>query len=84
MRIWAKAGVKTQLYTNCIRKLGNLWMQWKDINKQNTRREDDGRERFSRQMSSIRDIAADATVHQIMSSSLLGKKKKKKKTLNSV
>ena len=33
MRIWAKAGVKTQLYRSCIRKLENLWIQWKDINK---------------------------------------------------
>ena len=41
MRIWAKAGMKTQLYRSCIRKLENLWIQWKDINQQKTGKDDE-------------------------------------------
>ena len=70
-----------QLYRNCIRKLGNLWMQWKDINKQNTRKDDKRRKGFSRKIDSLWDIAAERAVHQTISISLLSKKEKKK-TLN--
>ena len=53
-------------------------MQWKDINKQKTREDDERREGFSMKMDSLWDIAAEGAVHRIMSSSLLGKKKEKK------
>ena len=77
MRIWAKAGIKTQLYRNCARKLETLWLQWQDINKLKNRKDDERREEFSRKMDSLWDIAAEGAVQQIMSSSLLGKKEKK-------
>ena len=77
MRIWAKAGMKTQLYRSCIRKLENLWIQWKDINQQKTGKDDERWEGFSRKMDSLRDSAAEGDVHQIMPSILLGKKEKK-------
>ena len=83
MRIWAKAGMKAQLYRSCSRKLENLWIQWNDIKKQKTGKDDKRREGFSRKMGSISDRAAEGDVHQIMSSSLFAKKGKKK-TLNSI
>ena len=49
-------------------------MQWKDINKQKTREDDERREGFSMKMDSLWDIAAEGAVHRIMSSSFLGKK----------
>ena len=77
MQIWAKAGINTQLYRNCVRKLENLWMQWKDINKLKARKDDERREEFSRKMDTLWDIAAESAVHQIMSNNLLGKNEKK-------
>ena len=53
MRIWAKAAMKTQLYRNCIGKLENLWMQWKNINEQETRKDDEGRKGFSGKIGSL-------------------------------
>ena len=41
MRIWAKSGMKTQLCRSCIRNLEKLWIQWKDINKQKTGKDDE-------------------------------------------
>ena len=53
MRIWATAGMKAQLYRSCIRKLETLWIQWKDISKQKTGKDDKRREGFSRKMDSL-------------------------------
>ena len=39
-RVWAEVGMKTQLYRGCIRELENLWIQWKDINKQKSGKDD--------------------------------------------
>ena len=75
--------MKTQLYHGCIRKLENLWIQWKDINKQKTEKDDERREVFSRKMDSLWDSAAENDVRQIMSSILLVKRKRKK-TWNSI
>ena len=44
MRIWTKAGIKTQLHGNCIRKLKNLRLQWMDIKKHKTRNDEERRE----------------------------------------
>ena len=50
LRIWAEVGIKTQLYRSCIRMLKKLWIQWKDIDKQKTGKDDERREGFSRKM----------------------------------
>ena len=75
--------MKTRLYRSCIRTLENLWIQWRDINKQRTGKDDESREGFSRKMDSLWDSAAEGDVHQIMSSILLVKRKRKK-TWNSI
>ena len=76
MQIWAKAGMKIQLYRSCIRKLENLRIQWKDITKQKTGKDDERCEGLSRKMDSLWDSAAEV-VHQILLSILLGKKENK-------
>ena len=77
MQIRAKAGMKTQPYRNCIRKLQNPRMPCKDINKQKTRKDDERRVfREDRQPMRL-SIAAERAVHQIMSNSILSKKEKK-------
>ena len=77
LQIWAKDWIKTQLYRSCIRMLENLWIQWKDIDKQKTGKDDEKREGFSRKMDSLWDSVVEGVVHQIMSSILLDKKEKK-------
>ena len=52
MQIWAKDGMKTQLYRSCIRMLENIWIQWKDINRQKTGKGDERREGFPSKMDS--------------------------------
>ena len=76
LRIWAEVGIKTQLYRSCIRMLKKLWIQWKDIDKQKTGKDDERREGFSRKMDSLWDSEAEGDAHQIMSSILLVKKEK--------
>ena len=78
LRIWAKAWIETQLYRNCIRMLENLWIQWNDIDKQKTGKDDEKWEGFSRKMDSLCDSVAEGVVQQIMLSILLDKKEKKK------
>ena len=68
MRLWAKCGIKTQLYRNCIRKLETLWMQWRDINKEKTRNDDERREWFSRKMDSLWDSSAEGTSDHVKQS----------------
>ena len=70
---WDKDSAVPQLH----QKIRKLWMQWKYINKQNTRKDDKRREWFSGKIDSLWDIAAERAVHQTMSSSLLSKKEKK-------
>ena len=57
--------------------LENLLIQWKDADKQKTRKDDDMRERFSRKMDNLWDSVAEGAVHQIMWNILLDKKEKK-------
>ena len=66
LRIWAKVGIKTQLYRSYIRMLKTLWIRWKDIDKQKTGTDDERREGFSRTMGSLWDREAEGGLHQIM------------------
>ena len=77
MRIWTKAEMNTHLFRSCIKKLENLWIQWKVLNKQRTGKNDERKEGFSRKVNTLWDSAAEGDVHQIMLNILLGKKEKK-------